>query len=56
MVQSIFPSLPPIVAVSDLRRNLKVLFSPQLKVSAPKFGELTPLKLLPISERRGLVL
>ena len=46
---------PSAVAVSDLRRNLEALFSPRLKVSARKFGELTPLKLLAVSERRCLV-
>jgi hypothetical protein len=36
-------------------RNLEALFSPQLKLSARKFGELTPLKRLAVSQRRGLV-
>jgi hypothetical protein len=46
---------PPAVAVSNLRRNLETLFGPLLKVSVRKFGELTPLKLLAGSQRRGLV-
>jgi hypothetical protein len=40
---------PRTVTVSDLRRNLVALFSPRLKVSARKFGKLTPLKLLAVS-------
>jgi hypothetical protein len=43
------------VAISNLRRNLEALFRPRLKVSARKFGELAPLKLLAVSESRGLV-
>jgi hypothetical protein len=46
---------PPIVTVSNLRRNLETLFCPRPKVSVRKFGELAPLKLLAVSERRGLV-
>ena len=46
---------PPTVTVSDLRRNLVALLCPRLKVSVRKFGELTPLKLLAVSKRRGLV-
>ena len=42
-------------AVSDPRRNLEALFCPRLKVGARKFGKLTPLKLLAVSERRGVV-
>ena len=41
--------------VSNLRRNLETLFCPRLKVAVPKFGELSPLKLLAGSERRWLV-
>jgi hypothetical protein len=43
------------VAVSKLRRNLKTLFGPRLKLGVRKFGEQTPLKLLAVSERRCLV-
>ena len=43
---------PSPVAVSNLRRNLEALFSPRIKVGVRKFGELTPLKLLAVSERR----
>ena len=46
---------PSAVAVSDLCRNLEALFSPRLKVGVPKFGKLTPLKLLAASERCCLV-
>ena len=42
-------------AVSDPRRNLEALFCPRLKVNARKFGELNPLKLLPVSELHCLV-
>jgi len=45
----------PTTAVSDLRRNLVALFCPRLKVSARKLGELNPLELLAVSERRGFV-
>ena len=45
----------PAVTVSDLRRNLETLLRPRLKAGARKFGELAPLKLLAVSERRGLV-
>src|SRR4030095_7895656 len=40
----------PSVAVSNLRRNLEALFCPRLKISARKFGELAPPKLLTVSE------
>src|SRR5262245_61481148 len=43
------------VSISNLRRNLEALFRP-LKVSARQFGELFPLKILAVSERRSLVL
>ena len=43
------------IAVSDLRRNLEALFCPRLKGSARKLGKLTPLKVLAVSECRGLV-
>jgi hypothetical protein len=46
---------PPTVTISDLRRNLETLLGPRLKVGVRKFGELTPLKLMRVSERRGLV-
>jgi hypothetical protein len=46
---------PPTVTVSNLRRYLEALFSPRLKVGVRKFGKLTPLKLLAVSERRRLV-
>jgi hypothetical protein len=46
---------PPVVSVSNLRRNLETLFSPRFKVSIRKFGELAPLKLLAVAECRGLV-
>ena len=46
---------PPIVPVSELRRNLKTLFCPRLKAIVRNFGELAPLKLLAGSERRGIV-
>jgi hypothetical protein len=46
---------PPIVTVGNLRRNLETFFSPRLKGSARKFRKLAPLKLLAVSERRGLV-
>src|SRR6266436_8639295 len=36
---------PPIVAVSNLCRNLEALFCPCFKVCACKFVKLTPLKL-----------
>jgi hypothetical protein len=42
------------VTVSNLGRNLETLFSPRLKVGTRKFGELAPLKLLAVSEHRGL--
>jgi hypothetical protein len=45
----------PTVTVSNLRRNLEALLCPRPKVGARKFGELAPLKLLAVSERRGLV-
>jgi hypothetical protein len=46
---------PSPVSVSDLRRNLKTLLCPRLKAAVPKFGELIPLKLLSVAERRGRV-
>ena len=59
IVQSIAPTLrnPNLstIAVSDLRRNLEALLSPRLKVGACKFSKLAPLKLLAVSERRGVV-
>jgi len=47
--------LIPVVKVSELCRNLETLFCPRLKVSTRKLGELIPLKLLVVSERRRLV-
>src|SRR5262249_11003863 len=41
--------------LSKLRCNLEALFSPRFKVSARKFGELASLKLLAVSEHRGIV-
>src|SRR5262245_65517235 len=38
------------VAISDLRRNLEVVFCPRLKSCTRKFGKLAPLKSLAISE------
>ena len=35
--------------------NLEALFCPRLKASVRKLGELAALKLLAVSERRGLV-
>jgi len=46
---------PPIVQIGNLRRNLETFFSPRLKLGIRKFGELTPVKLLAVSERSGLV-
>src|SRR5262244_1732729 len=46
---------PPIVQISNLRRNLVAFFCPRLKVSVGKFGKLTPLKLLAVLERRSFV-
>ena len=46
---------PSTVTISNLRRNLEALFSPRFKVGVRKFGKLTPLKLLAVSERRRLV-
>jgi hypothetical protein len=46
----------PPISISNLRRNLEALLCPRLKVGARKFGELASLKLLAVSERRGLVL
>jgi hypothetical protein len=45
----------PIVAASDLRRNLEALFGPRLEVGFRNCGELTPLKLMAVWERRGFV-
>src|SRR5262249_2926632 len=46
---------PSPVSISNLRRNLEALSCPRFKVGARKFGELTPLKLLAVSERDYLV-
>src|SRR5262249_2433542 len=46
---------PPIVTVSKLRRNLEALLGPRPEVGVGNFGELAPLELLAVSNRRGLV-
>jgi hypothetical protein len=46
---------PSPVAVGNLRCDLEALFCPRLEVGARQFGELAPLKLLAVSERRGVV-
>jgi hypothetical protein len=40
---------PPVISVSDLRRNLETLFSPQLKVGTCKFAKLASLKFFAVS-------